>query len=250
MHSRETVVTIRDARTGRTHREYDHIKTTATGGYNASSVRVVLPIGSEYELAFKVMDYKRRRAEITIDGQPYGTDMILSPGESVLERFFNSDRRFKVLAAGDAGVADPTSRDNGVIRITLYREQTPQPKPRGIMRFSDQSLLGGGTLGNGWVADQTIYTSCQVNAVGCPGENVVGLSSFGGAGAPVATGEGSKSNQTFSSTGWAGDEIGYREEFTFTLQGSQATQAGFCHKCGYELLPEAGFCHKCGTKVG
>src|SRR5690606_21925430 len=88
-----------------------------------SDVNVVMPFNEEYQIKFKNTSRTRRRLEIDIDGTEVSKDLILGGnGEFKLERFLNSDKKFKFVSVNNAAVSDPTSKENGVIRIRVYDE--------------------------------------------------------------------------------------------------------------------------------
>lgn len=124
MHNNNTVVSLYALNGSRKTplREYDHKR-----GVLESSVRVPLKFGSEYGIGFKFQDLGRRRLELWIDGAMVTDNLILDGGESFLERFMDSDKRFRFVAASDAAVADPTSPSNGGVVVKLWREQPSYP---------------------------------------------------------------------------------------------------------------------------
>ena len=119
MHNNNTVVSLYALNGSRKTplREYDHKR-----GVLESSVRVPLKFGSEYGIGFKFQNTGRRRLELWIDGAMV-TDNLILDGESFLERFMDSDKRFRFVEASNAAVADPTSSSNGGVMVKLWREQ-------------------------------------------------------------------------------------------------------------------------------
>lgn len=86
----------------------------------------VLPFGSEYKIRLKNTGLDRAKVTVLIDGTPvFSGDktLLLGCNETVdLERFVSSldkGRRFKFVPSSHAEVQDPTSQDNGVIRVTF-----------------------------------------------------------------------------------------------------------------------------------
>ena len=88
---------------------------------------------SEYSLRLKNKSPHRCVAEVEIDGVNISTlnkRFIIGPNESIdLERFvddLSSGRRFKFVSATDpkntGSIQDPTSPENGCIRVRFYRE--------------------------------------------------------------------------------------------------------------------------------
>jgi hypothetical protein len=259
MHSDNVVVALQPIGTGRSFREYDHDKTQDT-----SSCRLVLPFDSEYSFLIKVTDDVRRRVVVTIDGQD-AFDLIVDKGTSVIERFQDSDKRFKFVRADNPAVSDPTSSYNGKICVKVCREVPhymtkmlehlwreprvyrgpsnpydgmgtwigdPLPWHHGMNHLSSQDYVGGLTLGASAMFCSTDSTPRGIEK--CAGE--IG-----------ATVEGSKSDQVFGSTAWRGDDKPY-SFFNFIVRGKE-TKAGYCSECGEKLALNAKFCSHCGTRV-
>jgi hypothetical protein len=254
MHSDNVVVALQPVGNGRSFREYDHDKTQDT-----SSCRLVLPFDSEYSFLIKVNDDTRRRVVVTIDGQD-AFDLVVSKGTSVIERFQDSDKRFKFVPVSNPAVSDPTSDYNGRICVKVCREVPhymakilhdhlwreprvyrspsnpydtwigdPMPWHHGINHISSQEYIGGLTLG--------------ANAMFCSTDSTPrGLT--GDVGATV---EGSKSDQVFHSTEWRGDDMPY-SFFNFLVRGKEK-KVGYCSECGEKLALNAKFCSHCGTRV-
>lgn len=255
MHYNNNVVTIQDARTGNSFREYDHSR---SGSVSEACIR--MKFDTEYKFKFKFQDGGRRRLELFIDGTLVTDNLVVSSG-SELERFIESDKRFKFVRSDNEAVADPTSRDNGKIEIRLYRE-IPMPvyKPYPLQPLNDEfwntynkgpvsyrgSSLGGLKGGNslecfhrssittGSISADSVQASCFAS------------SSFNDMGATV---EGSRSDQDFGSTVWRGD-CGF-DTFIFHVKGAVTKEDinRFCSNCGNEFRPDHKFCSKCGRRV-
>lgn len=93
-----------------------------------------VPFGSEYKIRLKNKTNKRAKAKVTIDGMSIMTHgdgcIVLHPNQTVdLERFvddLNSGNRFKFISLDEGTqsgeIQDPTSQDNGVIKVEFYPE--------------------------------------------------------------------------------------------------------------------------------
>jgi hypothetical protein len=258
MHHDGTIVTVRELPSKNPLREYDHKR---KGDH--SNATVVLPFDSEYALGFKFKDNVRRRLELWIDGAKVTSELILSD-EAIIERFVDSNRRFKFVRPDHDAVSDPTNPKNGGIEIKLWREMpepmikhliAPTPHWGGIIRSHDGGGSGGGRgldqklMGQSFDSFQcsvsnsgTDFGSVTSNAIPCS------ATYSSAASLPVgATVEGSISNQHFGHTIWRGD-VGAPQIFRFNLRGKVATGLE-CQSCGEKVLETAKFCHKCGTEV-
>lgn len=265
MHYDHTIVTLRDLSNRQTFRELGHRRSGQD-----SFARVVMPFGTEYGFQFKFQDGIRRRLELRIDGTLITDSLILS-GSAVLERFMDSDRRFKFVPADHADVADPTSPDNGNIEIRLWKETQPvwvQPAtdfydvyhkgpmpgawgqgPTGRSGIRGSSPLrcmsfGGGAMGGGTqsscnVPQNLSLPTCDSFVPDCNVSNT----------AAGATVEGGYSSQKFGSTEWRGD-AGEALVFRFKLEGRMevAPKTGYCPGCGTKLKGSPNYCPNCGAK--
>lgn len=223
-----------------------------------------MKFGTEYKFKFKFQDGGRRRLELYIDGTLVTDNLVVSSG-SELERFIESDKRFKFVRSDNEAVADPTSRDNGKIEIRLYRE-IPMPiyKPYVIEQIPNDyqkwdlyckgsgsgggrgSSLGSQVRGVGF-GDPINPIFCQSNLTcGSISTSSIHASSFNDMGATV---EGSRSDQDFGSTVWRGD-CGF-DTFIFHVKGAVTKEDvnRFCTHCGNEFRPDHKFCSKCGHRV-
>ncbi len=226
-----TVVALEDANTGKPFREYDHV---GTYNHSRSHARVPMPFGTEYRFRFIFPDSTvRRRLEIDIDGTRVADSLIVTSG-CVLERFMDSDKRFKFVPVNAAGVANPASPDNGKITVKLWTEKEPQPDMRSMLR----GMRGTERAFHGWGDSSKDIAPMSFNASAAPTYE---------AGATV---EGSKSDQTFGATHWRGDASSFPQVFEFQLVGKGAQDAAvFCSGCGTAYASAAArFCSACGAK--
>ncbi len=240
MHHNEFVCTINDSNRKR-FGEYKHKRDG-----DLSSVQVHIPFDSEYQLMFKELSGFRRRVEINIDGADLGDSIIVGPHETTwLERYLESNKKFKFVPVTNETVADPTSSENGTILIKVWKEITP-PKNPGILRsasfdrmpfphtetFCDTQGLAGHTFGS--TAEDHTFANCSSDQ-------------------PGATVEGSYSTQSFYEVGWNGD-FGEPLVFKFKVLGkeqkSERVSAGqFCPECGIKVAKKHKFCYACGQRL-
>jgi hypothetical protein len=267
MHYSSAVITLRELPSKKVLREYNHSRKGET-----SEVFCNLTFGSEYAIGYKFTDGLRRRLELSIDGALVTRNLILE-GEGTLERFVDSDKRFKFVSADHASVADPTSPDNGSIEIKLFME-APQIAPilhfthpwiwRGCPTYeaggqvtTSNAILRGSYLGHDGAtcSDSIQCSNSAFNSTLLSMQVTNCSSSYGGVGATI---EGSKSNQEFGSTVWRGD-LGSPTVFRFRLRGvtkfdavmkdaavvKQAIECPFCHVFSKKT---ARFCADCGAE--
>lgn len=201
MHSNNVVVVLVDDKK-KPLREYESEKTKV-----GRSCDVYLPFNSEYKFLIKNNNNCRVRVEIEIDGSLVsgGGLVIDQNSQDYIERFVDTDRKFKFVKATDEAVADPSNPENGGIRVKVYREyQVPvmkylmAPTPRVDFNPWSNGLLRSYSVPVSDYSSQVILCSSAIEK--------------------GATVEGSKSSQTFASTFWSGDDHGSLTEFTFNLK--------------------------------
>jgi len=282
VHFTDTVVTLKDLASGRPFREFDHHRASST-----STVTVKMPFDTEYGITLKTMDYGRRRMEVTIDGTQVA-DLIFQGGpgfQQTLERFMDSDKRFKFVKATSAAVADPTNPSNGDIVVKVWRENAPQSVPicaaprnrtrlygdGGVLRGMSKGLepatpTCGGSLGAtvegsksvNYCAESLQVSSLQAShapTTGFMNESAPEVLSLNASFQPQsdrgATVEGGASGQKFGHTTWAGD-LGLPSVFVFKLRApapAPRITAIYCSQCGFAGGPEARFCAACGSPL-
>ena len=128
-------------------REFDHFRE----GQRSSST-VLIPFNMEYAIGMKVLDNIRRRVNVYIDGTMVAEDLVIRQGENILERFLDVDKPFKFVRLSNGGVADPSSKENGVIEVRVWKEKQRPVPPRRIYRSDDNLRMtkgGGPTKGAG-----------------------------------------------------------------------------------------------------
>lgn len=246
------VVTLTDAKK-KSFREYDFWKRN----FKRKS-RIVMPWDTEYKIMIKNNNPERLLMEVEIDGTkvsgPNGL-VVSAYGTDYLERFFNSDKKFKFVPADSEEVADPTSSQNGIIRVKLTKEQPLRFTTTDIW-YTNSTPINiepavwnpgsyGGTYGNrgrgGRGRRRNFHGGSSTPRGSCvkgqsSGDNgfLRGMTnttsnvsfdcnvnyssqvSFSG-----ATVEGDHSSQTFGTTQWRGSE-GPTYEFVFKVTGEDA----------------------------
>lgn len=221
----------------------------STGSGLTRTRRINIGFNQEYEFKFKNMKNVRRSVVVVIDGNKIGSWVIdagskTCPHEATLERFSDSNKRFKALCLSDGGVDDPNNKDNGIIKIIVTDEMPPPQITKtfgGILRScgghaGGSSVNYSATIG---VVNNDTFSADSVSACS------MNLGSSN-----VATGEGSKSNQEFSTTYWHGDS---GEPFIFVYKLVGIVQhnefKNYCGECGSNVLFNYKFCSNCGTKI-
>lgn len=280
VHFTDTVVTLKDLATGKPFREFDHSRSG-----NISSVTVRMPFDSEYGITLKTMDHGRRRVEVDIDGTKVA-DLIFNGGpgfQETLERFMDSDKRFKFVKADNPAVADPSNPRNGDVIVRVWREYVPYVlntvpptpgnqwhgelhRPRffgGVLRGSSKGCAPEPTgglpgvpicAGGATVEGSAPTMSFMADSVPCSctvGSSMTYTASHASVSDRGATVEGNKSGQTFGTTHWNGD-FGDPSVFVFRLRAPQPVTkitAIYCQQCGFAAGPEARFCAACGAKL-
>ena len=272
MHNERTVVTLYALKGSRKTplREYNHSRSGKT-----SNACIIIPFGTEYGLGFKFQSPGRRRLELWIDGGMVSDQLILD-GDSFLERFVDSDRRFRFVEATNAAVADPTSPSNGVIEIKLWNEvpkipvwnlpitikrdpwrdtppHWPWPQPWQPYWYEHnvtcETYEGAGCDCSGGQHTDCSFATPPISAPSSDASHVLRGMGMGQVGATV---EGSASNQIFCSTEWNGD-MGEPLIFQFKLEGPAqqvSPQERYCKNCGTKKqIPATPFCSNCGNRL-
>lgn len=226
MHYNSIVVTLCDGNR-RTFREYESKRRV-----DGRNCKVFMPFDSEYQFYVKNNSLNRVRLDIFIDGSLVTNNgLIISESTSDhIERFLDSDKKFKFVRASHEAVSDPTSPENGIIKVVAHKEKaatiiswTP-PYPYWLpwithdtfqKRYAVSPFFGDSN--SPICCDNTGNISTRGSSLGSASINCVYSASVS-AGEAGATVEGSFSNQTFGSTIWNGDD-GIPMTFTFYVVG-------------------------------
>ena len=249
---------------------------------------VYLPFGSEYQIRLKNLNSQRAKVKVQIDGETVtGNDLVMNPYKTFdLERFIRNGNltegnRFKFI--------ERTSKieqhrgievEDGIISIHFEFEMATLEIHKNPTPWESQPIYGpsGGrytsrrvNLGNtqyetptGWYDN----TSASINAL----SGTYGVTNTSGEihdGQAVCdsiqvndtgiTVEGSKSNQTFGTTSWAGS-LGTREVLNIKLLGETEQNKAVrepvtvktklkCKTCGTMNSATSKFCSECGTSL-
>lgn len=172
-----------------------------------------------------------------------GGERLVIPGygSTDLERFLPSDRKFKFVPVGDSRVQDPTSGENGIVKVTFNREYISYYQPSPFVYTDNSSNIGGLHRSKTIIGGNTgMYCCNTASAVNCCDMG--------------ATVEGSKSDQRFQSVNEFPTEA-ISTVLTLRLLGNesavtvQATKNKYCPECGTKARFADNFCGTCGVKL-
>lgn len=215
---------------------------------------VYLPFGCEYQIRLKNLDSNRRiLVNIEIDGDKVtGSGLILSSNQSIdLERFIRNGNltegnRFKFIER-TSKIEDHRGikLEDGLIRITFEFERNFNYRP--YSASYDTNILRGTPRGFGTYCANSIPVASSVNM------NSVSMNDTG------ITVEGSKSNQSFGTTLWAGSD-GFSQTMIIKLLGETEQNKVIrepvtvktkleCKTCGTINSATSKFCSECGTSL-
>jgi len=233
--------------------------------------RVALLFDSEYKIRLKNKNNKGCTARVFIDDKKATIlgDLIINSGSTIdLERFIDSSldsgKKFKFVPLTNPDVDDPTSGENGIIRVEfrLARKEngikinvepfTYKPWNWHDWRFPEYSPWSGSSgdpvvynsdLRSDGSYDGSVQISFSSNFVS---DNVNSLEDG-------ATVEGGHSNQSFI---YSNLDV---EDFATILQlkivGIKDTKQAdkliyqYCSKCGSRVKRTDSFCSECGNKL-
>lgn len=238
MHHEDVVVTVVDDNK-KPYREHDFQKL----GERTRRCKVVVPFDSEYKLLIKNKNSRRIKLEVEIDGTIVTNSGLIVDAnqDAYLERFLNNPKKFKFVRPTSDGVADPTSVENGLVKVRVVKEKdapyimtrtvyVDRPNPwlgynsNDIKYFHSQTMSGGLVMGDTTdsVKLRSFYCSTEQPLLGSVQDNsarslMPPKDHLGDLGATV---EGSHSSQMFVGTTWNGD-YGDATIFTFQLLGMQ-----------------------------
>jgi len=245
---------------------------------------VYIPNNTEYEILLKNLTGTRCGVSILIDGSDAlgGKHFLLNPGDTQhIERFVPTDdlsspgSKFKAVHAdsGDGGI-DPSNKDNGLIEIRFFREDTGRSLTYVTMdhMIPDYGpIIGDSSDGRGALQSYQAYCAtsagspcgeeaamnfCRGSSAG--GQHVNGpektFGKIGGRKAKkMATAEGGKSNQSFTLADVpletsASGVVKLRLLSTETTPITKKTRF-HCRHCGqWGIRPQDRFCCYCGGK--
>lgn len=230
-----------------------------------SSREVAIPFGSEYKIRLKNKNDRSCSARVFIDGKKVSSqgDFVIYAGGSVdLERFVDRSltegKKFKFVSLEHPDVDDPTSGENGLIKVEFRLAK--QPNGIKIVPFYWEH---GGTVNDKWDNsgitwrgfndDSTVKSKGSFDSVtySC---NYVSCSTPVDQGATV---EGGQSYQSFGTVDLDVEEsptailtlkiVGLREQRTLNVDDRKPHK--FCSYCGTRLKRDARYCSDCGRRV-
>lgn len=259
MKNESVVIALTDSN-DKPYREYDFKKTHTPNG--ASSCKVYLPFDSEYKILVKNQNNCRIKIDAELDGTTITSSglIIAANGVSYIERFISGDgRKFKFVTLLNEGVADPTAKENGILRIKVAKEKASEinktietrihhhydywwnrnpwaPSPFGGVMYGNNNIHAytsrtSDAIINHTKASRTLDGGAEVvsyNASLPSCDKLSFMDSAEGGGSPGkdvggATVEGSVSNQKFETTFWNGD-LGTIATFVFKLLGKEFSE--------------------------
>jgi len=232
-----------------------------------SNREIAIPFGSEYKIRLKNKNNRSCAARVFIDGKKVSNkgDFVINAGGSVdLERFVDRSltdgKKFKFVSLDHPDVDDPTSGDNGLIKVEFRLAK----QPNGIKILPNYWEHGEGT-GDVWPIGGVKWFSMDVDSAGSMKSkgisdnisytcNYVGCSSSVEQGATI---EGSQSNQSFHNVDLDIEEfpsailtlkiVGLRESGSVEISDRKPHK--FCTGCGARIKREARYCSECGRRV-
>lgn len=208
---------------------------------------VYLPFESEYSVFVKNTNDRRALVKVTIDGTDVGAEFVIDAHSFMdLERFvLDGDlfrgRKFKFVRADDIRVQDPTSSENGIVRVECWLEKRPRRsmlRTSGVDFFHDHSRPGD-IIGCSMPASYRVENASMLGFV----ESDRG-----------ATVEGGLSNQSFQTTSFSGRET-HSTVLELYLRGSKAavtvnaTRRQVCSNCGKKPRRKDTYCPNCGSRL-
>ena len=205
--------------------------------------KVFLPFNSEYSLFLKNTNPVRAKIGITIDGTDIlgGHQLIINGyGDAInLERFIvdedmNKGRKLLFVPAGDSRVQDPTSAENGIVKVTFTKEWVMPVTTFYTSPYYNSGSIKMSSSSNCFASNMQAVNCCDTGSVG-------------------ATVEGSKSNQQFvESSGFMCES--FSTIITLLLVGNEKavtareTRKQYCASCGAKVKFNDNFCASCGAR--
>ena len=239
---------------------------------------VALRFGSEYKIRLKNKNDRSCTARVFIDGKKVSTlgDLIIHPSGTIdLERFIStsldSGKKFKFVKLNDSSVDDPTSSQNGIIKVefrlaTQKNSIKIQPKQDWKDWYvSFPPYTDGGTFDN---TSSVIYSSSNGDfssksssnyyfSSKSYNSNINSMSSsnnYRGSVEDGATVEGDNSNQSFQYDDLQVEEypttilslkiVGIKED-----ENLKRRTIRYCPNCGRKSDKQDKFCANCGKRL-
>jgi len=217
MHSKKinAVAIICNSKDGKPFRDY-----VTNSEFSKREANVFLPFDTEYQIEIKNNNCRRMLLDIEIDGMSIGNNIIIDANSTgTIERFINVPSKFKFVSLDNENVVDPTSEKNGEVKIRAVLEQEYDTKI--IPEVGDWTTMIDDVIYRNDIntstpiyrndirtdspkLEKSFYTTCYCD---CLSDSSSG-----------ATVEGGKSDQTFNSTYWNGDDSSTEYFFIFNLK--------------------------------
>jgi len=119
MHKNDIVVTLVDSN----NKPFRELNASVSG--RGRKCEVYAPVDTEYKFLIKNNTDKRIKVDIDVDGSSVTAGGLILEAHEVdyIERFVNIDRKFKTSLTTGEGVSDPTSPENGIIKVRVKQEK-------------------------------------------------------------------------------------------------------------------------------
>lgn len=237
--------------------------------YSSNGARTVyMDDRTEFQIKLFNPCATRVSARIEIDGEPLSNELILRPGETIwLERYFDKPNKFRfetyTVESGSAAV-EYAIRNNGVIRISFYKERPRIPIYRGRTLICEKGLdslrdsTGAYTVSSSYNASPIEADHLSMTAMN--GFTMSSCSSSCSTNAECNTketgrvSEGSYSSQQFQEIDMDTEILPFATETIKILPRSQKPytkndlEKVYCTNCGRKIKPKFKYCPFCGTK--
>lgn len=225
--------------------------------------QVALPFDTEYKIRLKNKHDRSCTARVFIDGKKVSMlgDFVIGANSSIdLERFvdvsLSEGNKFKFVSLNDPNVDDPSSVDNGVLKVefrlakenevVLIKPSTwSWPEPVELPSWPQPADFGSPRWF--YYTDNTssaVYNYYNKTLVECC--NAESLCESG------ATVEGSKSNQSFVYSTFIVEDVSTIIQLKLvgiSKNDAHYRDANFCSKCGRKINSNDRYCSGCGKKL-
>lgn len=243
------------------------VKETGNRGFK----EVALPFNSEYKIRLKNKNTRSCAARVFIDGKKVSQlgDIIISGGGTVdLERYIdlslNNGKRFKFVPLYNKDVDDPTSSDNGIIKVEFRKakQNSINIKPDVYIYdkpFDELPIYKEDNYGPRWASSwevnnssgDTTYGTSKSSCDAISMHNVSWCSNkqdcFNG-----ATVEGSKSQQQFTYAELEVENnaviISLKIVGLGNIRKIDSALYKYCTNCGQKLRRKDRYCSECGRR--
>jgi hypothetical protein len=227
---------------------------------------VAIPFDSEYQIRLKNKNDRSCTARVFIDGKRASQlgDVIIHAGGTVdLERYVDRSltegKKFKFVSLDHSDVDDPTSSENGIIKVEFRLAKSPDeikilPNVQWNFTFDNygykykednngpQWIYTNSITSDGNFVDNIAYC-CSSNEIRCSDSPKV---------APGATIEGGKSTQSFMYSDLEVEDnavvlklklVGIKD-----IKMMDRTYK-YCSNCGFKVKRVDKYCSECGHKL-